>query len=252
MALAAGKTRWSTRAMTRAMLTMLAHVALMAGAWAAEDYASQRRAMVEEIEKMAALTADETGHAKLNPRVLKAMAEVPRHEFVPPEEARVAYKNRPLSIGHGQVISQPYIVALMTELLQLKDTSRVLEVGTGSGYQAAVLSVLAGEVYTIEILPQLGNAARRVLKRLGYDNVTTKIGDGYQGWKEYAPFDAIIVTAAPDHIPRALIDQLKPNGRMVIPVGGFTQDLMVVMKKPDGRTISRTIVPVRFVPLIRD
>ncbi len=238
--------------MTRAMLTMLAHVALMAGAWAADNYTTKRRAMVEEIEKMAALTADETGHAKLNPRVLKAMAEVPRHEFVPPEEARVAYKNRPLSIGHGQVISQPYIVALMTELLQLKDTSRVLEVGTGSGYQAAVLSVLAGEVYTIEILPQLGNAARRVLKRLGYDNVTTKIGDGYQGWKEYAPFDAIIVTAAPDHIPRALIDQLKPNGRMVIPVGGFTQDLMVVMKKPDGRTISRTIVPVRFVPLIRD
>jgi protein-L-isoaspartate(D-aspartate) O-methyltransferase len=231
---------------------MLAHVALMAGAWAAEDYAPQRRAMVEEIEKMAALTADETGQAKLDSRVLKAMADVPRHEFVPGEKAHVAYKNRPLSIGHGQTISQPFVVALMTELLQLKDTSRVLEVGTGSGYQAAVLSLLAGEVYTIEILPELGNAARRILKRLGYDNVTTKIGDGYQGWKEYAPFDAIIVTAAPDYIPRALIDQLKPNGRMVIPVGGFTQDLMVVMKKPDGRTISRTIVPVRFVPLIRD
>ncbi len=239
-------------AMTRAMLTMLAHVGLMATAWAADDYAKKRHAMVEEIEKMAALTADETGHAKLDPRVLKAMVDVPRHEFVPREKADVAYKNRPLPIGHGQVISQPFVVALMTELLQPTETSRVLEVGTGSGYQAAVLSLIAGNVYTIEILPELGNAARRVLKRLGYDNVTTKIGDGYQGWKEYAPFDAIIVTAAPDHIPQVLIEQLKPNGRMVIPVGAFTQDLMVVTKKPDGRTISSTIVPVRFVPLTRD
>jgi protein-L-isoaspartate(D-aspartate) O-methyltransferase len=140
----------------------------------------------------------------------------------------------------------------MTDLLQLDETSSVLEVGTGSAYQAAVLSLLAAKVYTIEIVPELGSAAAKVLKRLGYDNVTTKIGDGYQGWNEYAPFDAIIVTAAPDHIPRALIEQLKPNGRLVIPVGALTQDLMVVRKKPDGRTISRTIVPIRFVPLTRD
>lgn len=238
--------------MTRAMLTMLAYVALMAGAWATTDCTAKRRAMVEEIEKMAALTADETGRAKLDPRVLSAMAKVPRHEFVPRKQADVAYKNRPLPIGHGQVISQPFVVALMTDLLQLDETSSVLEVGTGSAYQAAVLSLLAAKVYTIEIVPELGSAAAKVLKRLGYDNVTTKIGDGYQGWNEYAPFDAIIVTAAPDHIPRALIEQLKPNGRLVIPVGALTQDLMVVRKKPDGRTISRTIVPIRFVPLTRD
>ena len=238
--------------MTRAMLTMLAYVALMAGAWATTDYTAKRRAMVEEIEKMAALTADETGRAKLDPRALSAMAKVPRHEFVPRKQADVAYKNRPLPIGHGQVISQPFVVALMTDLLQLDETSSVLEVGTGSAYQAAVLSLLAAKVYTIEIVPELGSAAAKVLKRLGYDNVTTKIGDGYQGWNEYAPFDAIIVTAAPDHIPRALIEQLKPNGRLVIPVGALTQDLMVVRKKADGRTISRTIVPIRFVPLTRD
>ena len=138
------------------------------------------------------------------------------------------------------------------ELLQVKDTDKVREVGTGSGYQAAILSVLAHEVYSIEIVPELGEAARNVLKRLGYANVEAKIGDGYQGWAEHAPFDAIIVTAAPDHVPPALIEQLKPSGRMVIPVGGYTQDLMVVTKKPDGTTTSAAVVPVRFVPLIRE
>ena len=242
--------------MRRTVPAAFALAMLMSGAApevdAAKDFAVQRHQMVEEIKKIAASTASDTGLAEFDPRVLKAMEEVPRHEFVPREEADVAYKNRSLSIGYGQVISQPFIVALMTDLLKLKETSRVLEVGTGSGYQAAVLSLLAREVYTIEILPELGNNARELLKRLGYANVTTKIGDGYQGWIEYAPFDAIIVTAAPDHIPQALIEQLKPNGRMVIPVGELTQDLILVTKGPDGRTINQSIVPVRFVPSTRE
>jgi len=206
--------------------------------------------MVDEIEGTAASFADKTGVATIDPRVLKAMSEVPRHEFVPTEQAGVAYKNRSLPIGHGQTISQPFIVALMTDLLHVKDSDKVLEVGTGSGYQAAILSVLVHEVCTIEIVPELAVASRTVLERLGYNNVKTKIGDGYQGWAEHAPFDAIIVTAAPDHVPSTLVQQLKPNGRMVIPVGDLTQDLMVITKKPDGTTTTTTVAPVRFVPLI--
>jgi len=242
--------------MRRTVPAAFALAALVTGAVAevdaAKDFVAQRRQMVDEIKTMAASTAVDTGLAEFDPRVLKAMAEVARHEFVAPEQSGIAYKNRPLPIGHGQTISQPFVVALMTELLQLKDGDKVLEIGTGSGYQAAVLSLLAREVYTIEILPELGDSARGVLKRLGYANVTTKIGDGYQGWIEYAPFDAIIVTAAPDHIPQVLLEQLKPNGRMVIPVGGLTQDLMLVTKRADGRTINQTILPVRFVPLTRE
>ncbi|MFA9476244.1 MAG: protein-L-isoaspartate(D-aspartate) O-methyltransferase [Filomicrobium sp.] len=217
-----------------------------------EHFATERRQMVEDITEMAANTAGVLGIGKFGSRVLEAMGEVPRHEFVPPEKVSAAYKNRPLQIGHRQTISQPFIVALMTELLNLKGTDRVLEVGTGSGYQAAVLSLLAAQVYSIEIIPELGEAAQNTLRRLGYANVQTKIGDGYLGWPAHAPFDGIIVTAAPNHIPPALIDQLKPNGRMVIPVGGFTQDLLVLTKRADGTTISETIVPVRFVPLTRD
>jgi protein-L-isoaspartate(D-aspartate) O-methyltransferase len=238
--------------MTRAILTAFAFAILITGTVAEEDFPTERRLMVEEIERIAASLADQTGVANLDPRVLKAMAEVPRHEFVPQEQAGVAYKNRSLSIGHGQTISQPVIVALMSELLHLSATDKVLEVGTGSGYQAAVLSRLAREVCTIEIIPELGTTARTTLARLGYINVKTKIGDGYQGWKEYAPFDAIIVTAAPDHVPPALIEQLKPGGRMVIPVGDLIQNLVVVTKKPDGTTTSTTIVAVRFVPLMRE
>ena len=238
--------------MIRALFTVLALLGLTWEASSDRDIAAERRQMVEEIKQMAAETAKETGIEEFNSRVLKAMGEVPRHEFVPHEQVGDAYKNRPLSIDHGQTISQPFIVALMSELLQVKDTDKVLEVGTGSGYQAAILSVLAQEVYSIEIVPELGEAARNVLKRLGYANVEAKIGDGYQGWAEHAPFDAIIVTAAPDHVPPALIEQLKPSGRMVIPVGGYTQDLMVVTKKPDGTTTSTAVVPVRFVPLIRE
>ena len=235
--------------MTRAILTAFAFAILITGTVAGEDFPTERRLMVEEIERTAASLADKTGVANLDPRVLKVMAEVPRHEFVPREQAGAAYKNRSLSIGHGQTISQPVIVALMSELLHVRATDKVLG---GSGYEAAVLSRLAREVYTIEIIPELGTTARTTLTRLGYSNVKTKIGDGYQGWKEYAPFDAIIVTAAPDHVPPALIEQLNPGGRMVIPVGGLTQYLMVVTKNADGTTTSSPIVPVRFVPLMRE
>ncbi len=218
----------------------------------AEDHAADRREMVKKVEEMAASTASQTLIEQFNSRVIKAISEVPRHKFVPEAHREAAYRNRPLSIGHGQTISQPFIVALMSELLEVKPTDRVLEVGTGSGYQTAVLSSLAAKVYSIEIIPELGEAARKTLERLGYSNVETKIGDGYLGWPERAPFDGIIVTAAPDHIPAALVDQLKPNRRMVIPVGGLTQDLMVVTKKAGGTTTNKTIVPVRFVPLTRE
>ena len=237
--------------MTGVFATNLVLVALAAVALAAEDFATERRLMVEEIESMVASTAAETERATLDPRVLEAMAKVPRHEFVPPEEASAAYKNQPVPIGHGQTISQPFIVALMTDLLQSTPSDTVLEVGTGSGYQAAVLSLLVRKVYTIEIIEELGKEAAQRLTRLGYENVKGKVGDGYQGWAEHAPFDAIIVTAAPDHIPPALLDELKPNGRIVIPVGELTQDLMLVVKNPDGTGTSTTIAPVQFVPLIR-
>lgn len=240
--------------MKRSFLLMLSLVGAAATepVQSGEHFATERRQMVKDITEMATNTASVTGIGKFASLVLEAMGEVPRHEFVPHEKISAAYKNRPLQIGHRQTISQPFIVALMTELLNLKGTDRVLEVGTGSGYQAAVLSLLAAQVYSIEIIPELGEAAQNNLRRLGYANVQTKIGDGYLGWPAHAPFDGIIVTAAPDHIPPALIDQLKPNGRMVIPVGGFTQDLLVLTKRADGMTISETIVPVRFVPLTRD
>jgi len=228
-------------------------LALFATDIKAADFATERRQMLEEIKQLAAATAAETGRSTLDPRVLDAMGKVPREEFVPPKQAGSAYKSRPLSIGHGQTISQPFIVALMTELLQLKPTDTVLEVGTGSGYQAAVLSLLAREVYTIEIIRELGHPAAATLGRLGYANITARIGDGYQGWPTYAPFDAIVVTAAPDHVPAALVEQLKPEGRMVIPVGGGReQTLMLITKNPDGTTTTTNTVPVSFVPLIKE
>ena len=236
----------------RVMVLAMAFWSLSAAAGSAAEFDAERRRMVEEIDAMAAATAAESGIAAFSPRVREAMGTVPRHEFVPREQWAAAYRNRPLSIGRGQTISQPFIVAMMTELLAVKPTDRVLEVGTGSGYQAAILAVLAREVYSIEIIPELGKAAADVLARLGYANVETRIGDGYQGWPEAAPFDGIIVTAAPDHVPPALVAQLKPGGRLVIPVGDLVQDLMVVTKKPDGTTVSTTVVPVRFVPLTRE
>lgn len=217
---------------------------------AAQDKFAERRAgMVNEIRNLTVTLQAETGIAKLDERVLAAMERVPRHEFVPPGEQERAYQNRPLPIAHGQTISQPYIVALMTHLMKIEPDDVVLEVGTGSGYQAAVLAELARHVFTIEIVEPLGKQAAQRL--LGYENVTTRIGDGYQGWPSQGPFDAIIVTAAPDHVPRPLIEQLKSNGRMVIPVGGnfLSQQLVVIEKKPDGSIETRQVIPVRFVPL---
>jgi protein-L-isoaspartate(D-aspartate) O-methyltransferase len=184
--------------------------------------------------------------------VLGAMLAVPRHQFVPPSLRDAAYADRPLPIGEGQTISQPYVVALMTELLQLQSGDRVLEVGTGSGYQAAVASHLADSVFTIEILPGLAEKAAQRLSRLGYRDIVTRTGDGYYGWPEHAPFDAIVVTAAAGHIPPPLVQQLAPGGRMVIPVGGAfqVQQLVLVEKKADGSVTTRTLIPVRFVPLV--
>ena len=182
---------------------------------------------------------------------LHAMRTVPRHTFVPERYLSSAYADRPLPIGEGQTISQPYIVALMTETLHLKHTDKVLEIGTGSGYQAAILSTICKKVYSIEIIPSLGEKAKQRLKNLGYENITVKIADGYFGWEENAPYDAIIVTAAATHVPPPLIKQLTVGGRMVIPVGGVfqVQRLMFIKKKQDGTLISENICPVRFVPL---
>jgi protein-L-isoaspartate(D-aspartate) O-methyltransferase len=242
----------------RSRLRGLAGAALMllacgsAGMSVADEFrAAERDRMVEEIETVARIAA-ETGRPVLDDRVLEAMRKVPRHEFVPGDQKRAAYRNRPLPIGAGQTISQPYIVALMTDLLELPPGAKVLEIGTGCGYQAAVLAEIADQVHSIEIVDSLGRQAAATLARLGHSKVKTRIGDGYLGWPEVAPFDAIIVTAAPDHIPGALIDQLKPGGRMVIPVGTLSQELMVVRKAADGSTLNETIVPVRFVPLTRN
>jgi protein-L-isoaspartate(D-aspartate) O-methyltransferase len=206
-----------------------------------ETFAKRRAEMVETQIRNRGIS---------DARVLDALRDVPRHRFVPDEHVDSAYSDYPLPIGHGQTISQPYIVGFMSEALRVDPDDRVLEIGTGSGYQAAVLGKLAKEVFTIEIVPELATRSAEVLKELGYDNVQTRSGDGYAGWPEAAPFDAIIVTAAPDHIPQPLIDQLKNGGRLVVPVGRFEQDLLVMTKTDDGlREEAR--LPVRFVPLTR-
>ena len=181
-------------------------------------------------------------------RVLHAMRTIPRQLFVPPEEAGHAYADRPLPIGEGQTISQPYIVAFMTEALALVGDEKVLEIGTGSGYQAAVLAECAREVWTIEIVEPLARQAGALLLELGYDNVRTRVGDGYRGWPEAAPFDAIVVTAAPDHVPQPLIDQLADGGRMIVPVGSWDQELILIERK-GGEVRRRSVLPVRFVPM---
>ena len=183
-------------------------------------------------------------------RVLDVLTQTARHKFVPPEMVPYAYNDRPLPIGENQTISQPYIVALMTELLDLSGTEKVLEIGTGSGYQAAVLSPLAAEVYTIEIVKTLALRAREVLTELGINNVHVRWGDGYKGWPDEAPFDRIIVTAAPDEVPPALIDQLRAGGKLVIPVGKYWQELKVITKVSASEIDERSIIPVRFVPMI--
>lgn len=208
-----------------------------------DRFAQQRRSMVKD--QIADRGIKDTA-------TLRAMEAVPRHEFVPEAYRSYAYSDGPLPIGYGQTISQPYIVALMTELAKLSKGMKALEIGTGSGYQAAVLAHIIDSVYTIEIIKELGESAQKRLQRLGYQKVQVKIGDGYYGWEEHAPFDAIIVTAAAEHIPPPLIKQLKNGGRMVIPVGHpyFVQNLVLVEKK-DGKVKSRDILPVRFVPLTR-
>ena len=223
-------------------------------ALANESFSEQRRNMVKEIADTVQFTSAYIGKSALDAKVMRAMAKVPRHEFVPEQVKDHAYINRPLPIGEGQTISQPYIVALMTDLADIDKDSVVLEVGTGSGYQAAVLAELVRHVYTIEIVEKLGKQAARDLKRLNYKNVTVKIGDGYNGWSAHAPFDAILVTAAPETVPDPLIQQLKPGGKLIIPVGrqSRSQSLLVIEKKPDGEIEKRDVLPVGFVPLTRD
>lgn len=209
------------------------------------DYEAQRRLMVEQ--QIAARGIEDA-------RVLEAMSRVPRHEFVPAEMRTFAYTDRPLPIGLEQTISQPYVVALMTELLEAEPGDRILEVGTGSGYQAAVAAELVAEVYSIEIKPELARSAAATLERLGVDNVVVMAGDGYLGWPEHAPFDGILVTAGADHVPPPLVEQLRPGAKMIIPVGDVStyQVLQVVRKRADGGTDVEEVIPVRFVPLLRN
>ncbi len=223
----------------------------MAGSPAADDFDRQRQRLTAEIAALAQETAAETGRREFAAPVMAAMGRVPRHRFVPENQVPHAYENRPLPIGHGQTISQPYIVALMTDLIDPQPGQTVLEIGTGSGYQAAVLAERIGRVYSIEIIEPLARQAAERLKALGYANIETRVGDGYHGWEEAAPFDAIVVTAAASHVPPPLIRQLKPGGRMVIPVGAhfMAQYLLLVEKKADGAITTRQILPVNFVPL---
>lgn len=207
------------------------------------DSAVQRERMVKEQLEARGIT---------DPEVLRAMRKVERHRFVPEAYRHAAYADRPLPIGEGQTISQPYIVAFMTEALNLDRSKKVLEIGTGSGYQAAVLAEICHCVYTIEIIEILGKKSMELLSRLGYKNIHVKIGDGYKGWKAFSPFDAIIVTCAPSHIPEPLKEQLAEGGKMVIPVGGRQVQELVVLAKEKGRMERHSVLPVRFVPMLRD
>jgi protein-L-isoaspartate(D-aspartate) O-methyltransferase len=216
-----------------------------------DAYLKQRLALIDEIQAGVKETAVMLGRSTLNPQVLAALKKVPRHEFVADEYRPYAYENRPLPIGHGQTISQPYIVAIMTDLLDVDKAAKVLEIGTGSAYQAAILGEIAADVYTIEIVEPLAQSAKERLQRLHYNNVHTRQGDGYYGWEEAAPFDAILVTAAASHIPPPLIKQLKPGGRMLIPVGDRfnVQQLVLVEKNRNNKVTTRQLLPVAFVPL---
>jgi len=218
----------------------------------AQDFAAQRARLVADVDAMYAETRAVTGLAAMAPRVRAALGKVERHRLVPPEQANLAYRNHPLPIGHSQTISQPYIVALSADLLAPEPNHVVLEVGTGSGYQAAVLAEIVKQVYTIEIVEALGRTAESRLAALGYKNIEVRIGDGYKGWPEKAPFDGIVVTAAAPRVPQALVDQLKPGGRMVIPVGERweVQQLLLIVRKADGTVEQKTVLPVRFVPLV--
>lgn len=218
---------------------------------AEDDYDRQRQELIDVIKAQVVSTRDFLRQDTMDQRVLDALGKVPRQDFVPHNQRAFAYENRPLPIGHGQTISQPYIVAIMTDLLKTKPNDKVLEIGTGSGYQAAILAELVDSVYSIEIIEALGEQAADNLKRGGYHKVQTRIGDGYYGWESQAPFDGIVVTAVASHIPPPLIKQLKPGGRMVIPVGApfMTQYLQLVTKGNDGTIRTQQILPVSFVPL---
>lgn len=236
-------------------MAVLAFAGVVGNAVRAEEgrWAQARAAMVSTIQGHAASLPHSVNGRGISADVLVVMGKVPRHRFVPEQVQRHAYADMPLAIGHGQTISQPFIVALMSHLAGARPESTVLEIGTGSGYQAAVLSPLAQTVCTIEIIPELGETAGRRLKDLGYGNVQTRISDGYFGWPECGPFDGILVTAAAGHVPPPLVQQLKPGGRMVIPVGTAfgPQFLTLVEKTAAGQVTSRQILPVRFVPLTR-
>jgi protein-L-isoaspartate(D-aspartate) O-methyltransferase len=214
-------------------------VAAQSTATASDSFALAREAMVADQIRARGIRA---------PAVLTAMRKVPRHRFVPAEVTHMAYNDHAVPIGSGQTISQPYIVAYMTEAAEISPRDKVLEIGTGSGYQAAILGEVAREVYTIEIIPELADGARKTLGELGYTNVHAKAGNGYLGWPESAPFDAILVTAAPDEVPQALVDQLAPGGKMVIPVGEIVQNMMIIEKTRSG-VVERRTIPVRFVPM---
>lgn len=235
--------RWGRMMQTWSALAILPLI----GAASVPDYRAERAAMVAEIQAY----AGREGVPRFSEQVLDAMRTVPRHRFVPASMQPHAHTNRPLPIGHGQTISQPLIVAMMTEYLQLSPNDVVLEIGAGSGYQAAILSRLASHVYTIEIVVPLAESAAATLRRTGHDNVTVRAGDGYAGWPEHAPFDAIMVTAGAEHIPGPLVEQLKPGGRMIIPVGRVNrgQDLILLEKDTDGKIRQRDLGPVLFVPL---
>jgi len=225
----------------RRICYFLAPLALL---WAGDSRTAERELMVrEQIE----------ARGVRNPEVLRAMRQVPRHLYMPETARGVAYRDHPVPIGYGQTISQPYIVGLMTELLDVKPSHRVLEIGTGSGYQAAVLAPLVKHVYTLEVVGELAKSARAALSAQGVENVSVRHGDGYQGWPEEAPFDRIILTAAPPEVPQALIDQLKPGGKLVAPVGSgvFGQELIVIDKDAKGKVRRRSTIPVRFVPMVR-
>ncbi len=212
---------------------------------------ARRDALIAEVESEVSATADSLGFDRLSPAVLAALREVPRHAFVPAEHQALAYRNHPLPIGGGQTISQPYIVAIMSQLLGVDPGDRVFELGTGSGYQAAVLAAIGVDVYTVEIVPELAKRAQRTLAGLGYTGVQVRAGDGWKGWPEAAPFDGILVTAAAPRVPEPLIDQLKTGGRLVIPVGEpwDIQELAVYEKDAAGRLRGKALLPVRFVPV---
>lgn len=230
---------------------MSAAIAALLLAWAAQKKEQARDPWAEARERMVREQIEQRGVR--NPDVLRVMRQTPRHLFIPERLRSQAYEDHPVPIGYGQTISQPYIVALMTELLEPHKDAKVLEIGTGSGYQAAVLAPLVRHVYTIEIVRELAESAAELLRKLGYKNVTVRWGDGYQGWPEEAPFDRIIVTAAPPEVPKALIEQLKPGGKLVAPVGSsvFGQDLIVIEKTREGKLRRRSIIPVMFVPMVK-